>query len=36
MLNEVRQHVTTCPDTGQVVTTHGASCNEYDLHLECA
>ncbi len=25
MLNEVRQRVTTCPGTGQVVTTPGAS-----------
>ena len=30
MLNEVRQRVTTCPGTGQVVTIPGESCNEYD------
>ena len=35
MLNEVRQRVTTCPGTGQVVTTPGSSCNEHDRHQFC-
>ena len=33
MLNEERQHVTTYPGTGQVVTTPGESCNEHDRPL---
>ena len=33
MLNEVRQSVTTCPGTGQVVTTPGVSCNKHDRPL---
>ena len=32
MLNDVRQHVTTCPGIGQV-TTPGASCNMHDRPL---
>ena len=33
MLNEVRRRVTTCPGTGQVVTTTGACCNVHDRAL---
>ena len=33
MLSEVRQRVTTCPGTGQVVTTPGVSCNMHDWPL---
>ena len=33
MLNEPRQRVTTYPDTGQVVTAPGASCNVHDWPL---
>ena len=33
MLNEVRQRVTTCPDTGQVVQTLGASSNMHDIAI---
>ena len=33
MLNEARGRVTTRPDTGQVVTTPGASCNVGSAHV---
>ena len=33
MLNEPCRRVTTCPGTGQVVTTPGASCNVHDRAL---
>ena len=33
VLNEVRQRVTTCSGTGQVVTTPGVSCNMHAVPL---